>query len=161
MFRLILLIAVLALPASAQAATRCWLITTTTALDISSGAVTTAEFNTTPGSTHPDATLPIPDFLKVGVDIVDASNGITVVDLTFTASEATAGTFRNVGLCSSAGATLTCGTASFEWNPATFGKAFWAKPIPWGYPFGKITVTPTGNGASDTAVLTIYGCMGS
>lgn len=156
---LLLFAAVLLAPLAAHADQQmCWLITTTSAQDISAGAVTTAEFRALPGGQAPSATTPNPTYLKVGVDLVDASNGVTNIELSFTASETTGGTFRKTPLCADAAPALTCGAANADWNPATHGKNWWIKPVDWGFPFGKITTTPTGHGANDTVVLTVYGC---
>ncbi len=151
-----LLALLIAFPAAADPA-QCTLLLTTAALDISAGAKTTAEFAATPGGLDASSTTPYPTYLRVSVDLVDASNGISNIRLTFTASEITGGTFRSVPMCSDAAPTLTCGNARLDWDPQTYGKAWWSH-AKWGFPYGKITVTPTGNGANDTALLTIYGC---
>lgn len=157
--RLLAILVALVLPATAAADDqKCWLITTTSALDISAGAQTTSEFTATPGGASPSSMTPNPAYLKVGADLTDASDGITNIRLQFTASETTGGTFRKTPLCANAAPALTCGDVRVDWDPQTYGKAWWIKPIDWGFPYGKITATPTGNGANDTIVLTVYGC---
>lgn len=157
--RLLVLAALVMIPGGIEAApARCWLITTTSALDISAGAVTTSAFTATPGGVRPDATIPSPTYLKVAVDLTDANDLITNIQLGFTAAETSGGTYRKTPLCADAAPTLTCGAVDVDWNPQTHGKNWWVKPIDWGWPYGKITVTPTGHGAADTVVLTIYGC---
>ena len=127
-----------------------------TLVDISGGAVTSDAFP----SANVRANYPYPRFayLKVSVDIVDASNGISNVRATFAESETRTGTFRATPLCVNAAPVLTCGQAKMDWNPQTDGKSWTLKPIDWGYLFGKITLTITGAGALDTATLTVYGC---
>ena len=137
---------------------QCSLITTTASTSIASGAVTTAEINMVPGGSLPSSTTPNPTYLKLGVDLTDASDGVSNLQFTFTAAETTGGTFRKNPLCADSAPTLTCGAVDLNWDPQTHGKNFWLKPIDWGFPYGKITVTPTGHGAGDAVVLTVYGC---
>lgn len=117
-----------------------------TTQDISGGAVTTGEVDTN-GIKQ----------LKISVDIADPTPGITKIALTFTESDVAGGTFRKVPFCQDAAPTLTCGPMSIEWNPTADGLT-WSVPIPWTYRKTKITVTPTGAGASDTVTLTALGC---
>lgn len=139
---------------------RCWLIGTPhNAADISGGAVTSAEFDAREGlSGLGGGMTQLPSYLKVGIDITDANNGISLMAISFTASQTTGGTFRDVDVCAQSGVVFTCGDVSLQRVPTTYGKVYWIKPIDWGYPFGKIIATPTGHGASDTITTTIYGC---
>ena len=117
------------------------------ATDISGGTVTTESLDTSGA-----------DGLLIGVDLVDASNGITNIRLTFTESHKTAGTFRTAPLCEDAAPLLTCGQFRIDWNPQTYGKSF-TMPIPWNFRWGKITAVTTGHGANDTLALTYrIGC---
>jgi hypothetical protein len=127
-----------------------------TTVDISGGAITSDAFPAANTRTSYDA--PRFSYLKVSVDIVDADNGISNVRLTFTESETRGGKYRVTPLCINAAPVLTCGFVAIDWDPQTYGKSWTIKPIDWGFLYGKITLTPTGHGASDTATLTVYGC---
>lgn len=144
----------LALPARAEG-DRCWLISSVAAASISGGAITTAELTATPGGLRPSAMTPIPTTLKIGVDLVDASDGVTSVKLTFTGAEASGGTFRTIADWSGGqGIPLSRG-----WDPKTGGKNWDVEGVgPWRHPFFKITATPLGHGAGDTLAFEVYGC---
>ena len=154
-----LLLAVLLLvPATGkQDEMSCKLVATIAATSIAGGAFTTSIFPT--AKTRGSWDAPRFAYLKVGVDLVDASNDVSNVRLSFVESETTAGTYRSTPFCVNAAPIFTCGAAKMDWNPKTDGKNWTLKPVDWGYLFGKITVTPTGHGTGDTVALEIYGCM--
>jgi len=158
-FRIVVLLGMLGISGHAVAApSSCWIVGTST-LDISSGAATSDELNTIRGKVASTAGNGPATYLKVQTVLTDANDGITNLRYTFTAAEATGGTFANTPLCADAAPQLVCGQVKLDWDPSTHGKTFWLKPIDWGWPYGKITVTPTGNGSGDSAALTIYGCI--
>ena len=158
--RCALIALILALPLAANAGTPvCWLIGEVAAADVSSGTTTTAAFAVTPGGSRPNASTPNPAYLAVMPALVDANNGVSNVVLSFTAAQTLTGTYAAVPLCANAAPLLTCDNARVGWDPQTYGKNWWVKPVDWGYPYGKITATLTGHGAGDTLALSIYGCQ--
>ena len=159
-----LFVALLSLSAQAVEQTalpaRCWKIADVFSVtDISAGAVTSSEFDAREGLTGAGGGMTLlPAYLKLLMQLTDANNGVTKLAVSLVASETTGGTFGDVDLCSQSGVVLTCGDVSLERNPVTYGKTYWVKPLDWGYPFGKVVVTPTGHGAGDTITGTLYGC---
>lgn len=146
-----------ALSIQAQAAEPvCRLVSTFSAVDLSGGATTTAQFPTAP--TVSTRSIPIWSYLKVSLDLTDANSSVSNLRVTPTSSNADGGTFRKLPLCVDAAPSLTCGAVYLDWDPQTHGKSWWLKPIDWGYDYGKLTLTPTGHGAGDTVTVTVYGC---
>lgn len=128
-----------------------------TTVDISGGAVSSDAF---PASTSlaSGATVPRFTYLMIKVTLTDANDSISNVRLTTTAAETSTGTFGATPLCIDVAPGLTCGSRYVDWDPQTHGKTFWIKPWDWGYLYGKLTLTPTGHGAGDTATVVIKGC---
>jgi len=159
MKKLLALLVVLLVPsaATASAEDHCWLISAGSATSIAAGAISTAATAMTPGGLTPSAQTPIPSYLKIGIDLVDANNGVTSVLASFTGAEALAGQYRSVPECTSG----DCEAMTRDWNPVISGKNWYYAAIPWSFPYGVITLTPTGHGAGDTAAITLYGCTGS
>lgn len=136
-------------------ASECWTAATLTGLDVSDGTEVTAEIELRKAA---EGVYHVPERIKVLIELTDADNGISNVQSEFTAAETSGGTFGKVPLCADAAPTLTCGAVDLDWDPTTHGKTFWLYPIPWGWPYGKITFTTTGHGAGDEIDATIYGC---
>lgn len=146
--RYILFIAIMLLP-SLAVAQRCTTFETDplSAADISGGAVTSTVF--------PIASV---RQLDLGIDVTDANNGITKIELSFTVAHASDGTYRKVPDCTLGATSYSCVPLKIDWDPKTDGKNYEAT-LPVAYAWMKITATPTGHGAGDDITVAVRGCQ--
>ena len=148
---LALVVALAALPSAAWAAGQCVTIainesggTTFVTEDISAGTVTSGIFQVGTAAN-----------LTLRLDLVDASNGISNVRLTFREYGATAGTARTVPDCDKVSGVWTCNQLKIDWNPTTSGNGkSYVMPVPVAYKYMDFTATTTGHGAADTLTVT-------
>lgn len=126
----------------------CKVVTIFTTEDISGGAVTQS------------GTVNVNNYKDIifDVDLVDADNGVSNLDITWTSSATAAGQQRTRGGCSASGATLTCAPLTLKWDPVTNSSKNYSLQAPIDHAHMQITVTPTGHGASDTVSMEVRLC---
>ncbi len=141
---------------------RCWFVGTVfSATSIAAGAVTSSQFDTRSGAHGLGGGMTLlPSHIKLRVLLTDANDGVSNLRFTFGEAETTGATVSTVPVCDEVGGVFTCLQAKLDWNPQTSGngKRFTLYPLAWQYPFGTVTVTPTGHGAGDTITVDMYGC---